>query len=272
MSTPTRDPRDAGTPDLPAGNRGIDGRPPARLTPADRFFQWLLIVSLVLLSWLGMMALHELGHVLHLWWTGGTVRYVFLHPLALSYTQPGANPHPGIVAAGGGLWGCALPLAFFLALRRLAPRQAHLAAFFAGFCLVANGAYLLADAFTRAGDARQLLAHGAPRWTLVLYGLFVLDAGLDLWNGLGPEFGRGARPAPTPRLTAIALAVALVLVVLLELLLVPSRPSPTESFLDGKPWNRLACPQALRPCRPERFIPGTGEPAAGRRAAPEDPG
>ena len=67
----------------------------------DRFFQILLIGSSLALSWLGMMAVHELGHVVHLWVSGGTVEYVLLHPAQLSYTQPGENPHPLFVAAGG---------------------------------------------------------------------------------------------------------------------------------------------------------------------------
>ena len=36
----------------------------------DRFFQILLVVSTIVFSWLGMMVVHEFGHVLHIWLTG----------------------------------------------------------------------------------------------------------------------------------------------------------------------------------------------------------
>ena len=105
----------------------------------------LLVVSAVGFSWLGMMAVHELGHVLHLVMTGGTVDYVVLHPLAISYTHPGENPHPLAVAWGGAIWGCVLSVVAFVVVRWLARPWAYLAAFFAGFCLLANGAYLAGD-------------------------------------------------------------------------------------------------------------------------------
>ena len=61
----------------------------------NRFFQVLLIASTIGFSWLAMMAVHEFGHVLHLWVTGGTVDNVILHPLEISRTDPGKNPWPG---------------------------------------------------------------------------------------------------------------------------------------------------------------------------------
>jgi hypothetical protein len=51
--------------------------------------------------WLLMQAVHELGHVLAAWATGGTVRKVVLLPWAFSQTQLAANPEPLVVAWGG---------------------------------------------------------------------------------------------------------------------------------------------------------------------------
>jgi hypothetical protein len=182
---------------------------------SERFFQALLVASTVALSWLGMMAVHELGHVAHLWISGGTVEYVLLHPARLSYTQPGENPWPLFVAAGGALWGCVLPLAGWAMVVRVAPGQAYLARFFAGFCLVANGAYLAADAFVAGGDGRELMARGAPPGLLVLLGLGAAVWGLFLWHGEGPNFGLGAKKID--RRAAVILTVALAVVVALEL-------------------------------------------------------
>jgi len=182
----------------------------------NRFFQILLIVSASGLSWLGMMAVHELGHVVHLLLTGGTVEYVILHPLAISYTHPGHNPHPLVVAWGGAIGGCIIPLVMLGTVRRLARPWAYLASFFAGFCLIANGAYLSGDAFVQGGDGRELVAHGSPPWLLVLVGLVAVAGGLCLWNGLGPHFGLGPARGKVDRRAAIGTAVALIVVVVLE--------------------------------------------------------
>jgi hypothetical protein len=85
-----------------------------------------------------MMAVHEFGHVLNAWLSGGTVVNVVLHPLTISRTEVEPNPRPLFVAWGGPLWGSVLPLAAWLAVRR--SRFAFLAAFFAGFCLVESDA------------------------------------------------------------------------------------------------------------------------------------
>jgi hypothetical protein len=188
----------------------------------QRFFQILLIGSTLVLSWLGMMAVHELGHVLHAWWTGGTVTGVVLHPLALSRTDVGPNPHPLVVAWGGVVWGCLLPLAVLGGCRWFAPRYAYLAAWFAGFCLIANGAYLAGGVLLLskgADDAGQLLMHGAARWQLIAFGLLAVAAGLRLWNGLGPHFGLGAAHGAVDRRAALGMALALLLVVAVELLM-----------------------------------------------------
>jgi len=191
----------------------------------DRFFQTLLMASTLGLSWLGMMAIHELGHMAHLWLSGGTVEYVILRPLAISYTHPGTNPHPLFVAAGGVVWGCILPLLLNLAVRVAFPSKAYLARFFAGFCLVANGAYLAGDAIFQGGDGRQLVQHGAPSWFLIAMGLPAVAVGLWLWHGLGPRFGLGSRQHRVNRRDAIALALAILLLAGLEFALSPPAAS-----------------------------------------------
>jgi len=184
-----------------------------------RFFQCLLILSTIAFGWLGMMAVHELGHVLHLWASGGTIERVILHPLAISRTDAGENPHPLLVAWGGAVWGTVIPLLLLAVVRVVTPRHAYLAAFFAGFCLVANGAYLAGDAWVRGGDARELIAHGTSPWVVVAVGLPLIAAGLRLWNGLGTHFGLGRANGHVDRRAAIAVTVAVTVLVALELAL-----------------------------------------------------
>jgi hypothetical protein len=134
----------------------------------ERAQQVLLVILVIAISWLAMMAVHELGHVVHAMVSGGQVERVVLHPLAISRTDVSPNPHPLFVAWGGAVWGTLLPLALFAVVRVAAPKNSYLAAFFAGFCCLANGLYLAAGSFGRVGDAGDLLRHGAQQWQLWL--------------------------------------------------------------------------------------------------------
>src|SRR5688572_5988492 len=61
-------------------------------------------------AWLAMMAVHEAGHVLHAWLSGGTVSAVRVPLLGFSITEFSINPHPHFVAWGGAVCGCLLPV------------------------------------------------------------------------------------------------------------------------------------------------------------------
>ncbi|MEX1098177.1 MAG: hypothetical protein WED34_19190 [Planctomycetales bacterium] len=178
----------------------------------NRFHQCLLIGSFLPLCWLGMMAVHELGHVLAAWSTGGTVARVVLHPLAISRTDVEPNPAPLVVAWGGPLAGVALPLLIWAVFAAARIPGVYLWRFFAGFCLIANGAYIGAGSFERIGDAGEMLRHGTPIWLLWLFGLSTVPAGLFLWHRLGPRFGlgesQGAVDARAAYLSALLLLLA----------------------------------------------------------------
>ncbi|MHB1033632.1 MAG: hypothetical protein ACYC35_15365 [Pirellulales bacterium] len=185
----------------------------------NRAFQLLMIASTVAVSWLGMMAVHEIGHVLTGRVCGGTIEKVVLHPLAFSRTDPGENPYPLVFKWGGAVWGCILPLAGLAAVRVMARSQAYLAAFFARFCLVANGAYFAGGAVLGDGDAGDLIRGGSARWPMIVFGILAVTLGLYLWHGLGPHFGLGASAGKVDRRAAVGVSLALTLVVVLELLL-----------------------------------------------------
>src|SRR3954447_25675166 len=125
-----------------------------------KFHREILIASTLLGSWLGMQAVHELGHVCGGGLTGGKVQRVVLHPLTVSRTDLGENPAPLAVVWAGPLLGVLLPLAAWGLAAGLHLRGAFLLRFFAGFCLVANGGYIGGGSFDRLGDAGQRLRHG----------------------------------------------------------------------------------------------------------------
>lgn len=184
-------------------------------------WQALLIASSIAGAWWIMLATHELGHVINALLSDGTVTHVSLPVVGISRTDVEPNSHPQFVAWGGALWGVALPLAAWLAVRRWASRYAFLARFVAGFCLVANGAYLGAGSIAQVGDAADLLRHGARPWQLLFYGLAAGAAGLRLWHGQGAHFGLGRPRSPVDRRAALAMAALALLAALIAAIVGP---------------------------------------------------
>ena len=181
-----------------------------------RFHQILLLCSVSLLAWLLMQAVHELGHVVIAWPTGGSVERVVLHPLAISRTDVDPNPHPLAVAWGGPIIGVLLPIAMWGVATRLLHNYAWLVKFLAGFCLLANGLYVGVGSFQKIGDAGDIQQHGSPIWLLWLFGLVTVPTGLALWNGLGKHFGIGKAPEPIRPNLSYACAITFVLLAFAE--------------------------------------------------------
>ena len=157
---------------------------------------------------------HECGHVLGAWFTGGTVKQVVLHPLTLSRTDLAQNPHPLIVVWAGPMFGVLAPLALWGIAAALRLAGTFVLRFFAGFCLIANGAYIAVGSLERIGDCGEMLRHGSQMWHLWLFGAIVTPLGFWLWHRQGTEFGLGsANGVVDLRLAYVMLAVALVTVV-----------------------------------------------------------
>jgi hypothetical protein len=180
-----------------------------------RLHQAVLIGSVILGSWLGLQAVHEFGHVVGAWLTGGQVARVVLHPLTISRTDLADNPSPLLVVWAGPVLGCLLPLAAWGVAVALRWPCSYLLRFFAGACLVANGAYVAAGSSDEVGDAGVMLRHGSPLWSLLLFGAVAVPAGLWLWHRQGPHFGLGPAKGEVSVAAAYScLAVLLLLIVL----------------------------------------------------------
>ena len=185
----------------------------------NRFFQIILILSTLILSWLWMMIVHEFGHVVLAWLCGETISKVVLHPLAISRTDSTHNNHPLLVIWAGPALGSLIPLASFLAAGCLRFRFVYLCRFFAGFCLIANGAYLGVGSFSSIGDAGDLIRAGCPRAFLVAFGLASAPVGLWLWNGLGPHFGLKDGTGRVDRRAAVGMLAVVLATVIAEALI-----------------------------------------------------
>ncbi|PQO45283.1 M50 family metallopeptidase [Blastopirellula marina] len=178
----------------------------------------LFALSILGLSWLGMMAVHELGHVLAATASGGTVERVVLHPLDISRTDVSPNPRPTIVVWGGPLVGVLLPLLGWLAIPARFPWPRGLAQFFAGFCLIANGAYIGLGSLAKIGDCGEMLRHGTPIGLLWLFGAVTMPAGFWLWHRLG-DAGKLFAPGVISMRGALIATACLAAVVAVEVLL-----------------------------------------------------
>lgn len=162
-----------------------------------------------------MQALHEFGHIVGAWMTGGTVTQVVLHPLTISRTDLSENPHPLVVVWAGPILGVTIPVLLWGGAAMVKMPGAFVLRFFAGFCLLANGLYIGVGSFNRVGDCTTMLNHGSQLWQLWLFGAITAPVGLWLWNNQGGNFGLGGAEGYVQRGVAIGtLLVSLSLLVL----------------------------------------------------------
>lgn len=183
---------------------------------------WQRIViwtTLPILCWLLMQALHETGHVLGAMLTGGRVVRLDLHPLHISSTQVAPNPHPATVCWSGPLMGVTLPVVMWLIAGGLRFRFEYYFRFLAGFCLVANGAYLGSASITPVGDAQDLLRMGISLVWLNFFAAVTIPAGFCLWNGQGRYFGIGTSAKNISTTEALALLSCLLVLIVSESLI-----------------------------------------------------
>lgn len=184
-----------------------------------RLTQVLLIVTFIGFSWLGMQVVHETGHVLVARLTGGEVIKVALHPLIVSRTDLGQNPHPLAVVWGGPLIGSGLPLLVLALAAAFRWPGLPLFRFFAGFCLIANGVYIgIGWLLTDGADPWVMTENGSPVWVLVVFGLLAAPLGLYLWHRQGPHFGLGEAKGNVSMRAAITSAALFLTLVAGELI------------------------------------------------------
>lgn len=149
----------------------------------------ILIIASAALFWLLFMAVHELGHAIGAWSSGGKVVRVVLSPLSISRTEVSPNPHPLFVVWCGPLIGVALPALFAtVAYYTQLPFSRWLRAF-TGFCLIANGLYLASGIIWPAGDTQDLIWLGTPEWLLATVGLAMMLVGFLVWHAMGSLWG-----------------------------------------------------------------------------------
>ena len=168
------------------------------------------------------MAVHEFGHVIGAFCTGGNVERVVLHPLMISRTVVSPNPNPIAVVWLGPILGCVLPIIAWLLLPRRMLVIRNIAVFFAGFCLLSNGAYIAIGSFDRVGDCGVMLQHGSPQWLLFAFGLVTIPIGFTLWHRIGSIKHFLSNPNVVDSRTVYTVFIALVTVLACEFAFSPT--------------------------------------------------
>jgi hypothetical protein len=117
--------------------------------------------------------LHELGHALGYWVSGGTVKAIVMEaPLPAGHVK-GISPNSFLPVWGGVGFGTLIAMAPLFTARWLAGRTCVRFAMMmtAAFCLGHNGMYLFVGGLIPFADASFMIALGTPRWLLFLFGI-----------------------------------------------------------------------------------------------------
>jgi len=140
--------------------------------------RYLKFTLALILCWWPFMGVHELGHIVSGLLGGATIEHIELRPWMLSHTMLSGSRWPLVDVWAGPVVGCLVPL-MLLAIPSRKLRTPL--AFFAGFCLIANGAYIGLGWIGPYGDTSELLRHGAAVWQMVAFGMVCVSAGLGIW-------------------------------------------------------------------------------------------
>ena len=150
-------------------------------------------------------AIHELGHALAMWATGGSVTRLMLHPFSWSQISYGAPPTcPLLIAWAGVVFASSCGLLLLVVIRPWRGAWTVPLAI-TGLCtLVVNGLYLTVDSlFLAGGDATQLILHGTPRPFVILTGVGLTALGLAVGHLLLPRIGLTATDGVVSRIAIL---------------------------------------------------------------------
>jgi hypothetical protein len=181
----------------------------ASMPHAPRWPRRLLLATILPACWLGMMAVHELGHVLAAWLAGAEVHRVVLPLFSFSRTDVAHSDRLRAIIWAGPAVGVALPVLVWLAARAMKWEIAFVLRFFAGFCLIANGAYIGFGWIDSIGDAGDLRKAGESTVLMTIAGSIGIVAGLVMWSGLSAPLGLGARAKTVSPRVAMGVVAAL---------------------------------------------------------------
>ena len=184
---------------------------------AWRYKRYVFVGFVLVLSWFSMMIVHESGHVIHSWFSGGVVKQVILYPTVFSQTEMKINPYPIFVAWGGMLWGTIIPLILLGIVRGFKISSWYIFQFFAGFCFVANGFYFIIGGIDSTGDPGDIIFYGISSILVIIAGIIEACIGFLLWHGLSKAFGIGVPGSRTNLNHFGCVFIVLIMILLIEI-------------------------------------------------------
>lgn len=150
------------------------------MTTKDAVKRGLLLLGSFAIAYNASEFLHELGHALAAWMTGGQVSGIVVHPFNWSFCYA-VSPYPLFLTAAGVMFSSLAGVLIFVCLIRW-PKPFLLPLLLIGpLTLINNGDYMLMDLIVQSGgDACSLAAMGISPAVIVPGALFLLLAGFAL--------------------------------------------------------------------------------------------
>lgn len=147
------------------------------MSTGDAVKRGLLLLGSFAIAYNASEFLHELGHAIAAWMTGGWVSTIVVHPFNWSYCQAFSPKHLFFTAAGSVFSSVAGVLIFLSLIRWPTPRLLPLL-LIGPITLINNGDYLLIDLIVQSdGDACRLVALGISPFVIVPGAVLLLLSG-----------------------------------------------------------------------------------------------
>lgn len=130
-------------------------------------------------GWAYGTVLHELGHAIAVWATGGVVQEITINPLSWSYTfYSGVINYPQLVTWSGLILGSAMGLFIFFLVRKWTSYFLVPFLFLGLAPLLLGGGYYLVDTFvSTTGDAYSLIQAGVSKYIVLSVAFITLALG-----------------------------------------------------------------------------------------------
>lgn len=152
------------------------------------------LAGLLVAGWCVMTTTHEAGHIVAGLAGGATLVAYDLRPWSLPFSLFTPDPHPLMTMWAGPMTGVLAPTGIAALIRR------PWTWFIAGFCAVANGAYLATGWLTADSwlDTTKLLEHGAWPASIVAYCALTIGWGYPVLRREILSLFRSHRPTRQP--------------------------------------------------------------------------
>lgn len=152
--------------------------------------------------------LHEAGHILGAWCTGGDVSGIVIHPFSWSYAHAFSINHEGVVIWAGSVLGSLFGIPITLSVLKWRRPGLLIPLLVGVVACIDNGAYLLlGSVFKLGGDGTVLSAEYAPAAAVAAAGLLMVCTGMLLAIPLISVLGLRAEDGMAHRIAVFSIGI-----------------------------------------------------------------